>query len=119
VGALTAPRTYTALAAFQAFDAVACGIPVGYIERSLDTLEVPPRIRWVLPTVKAASVIGLLAARRLPALARLTTFMLAIYFALAVGAHIRVRDSVAATVPAAGFLALYAAMTAQGPSVSR
>lgn len=117
--ALTSPRTYTALAVFQAFDAVACGIPVGYIERSLDTLEVPPRIRWVLPTVKAASVIGLLAARRFPVLARLTTFMLTVYFVLAVGAHVRVRDSVVSTVPAAGFMALYAAMTVQGPSVRR
>src|SRR4051794_16244139 len=113
MGALTSPRTYTALAAFQAFDAVACGIPVAYIERSLDTLEVPSRIRPVLPMVKAASVIGLLAARRMPALARLTTFMLTLYFALAVGAHVRVRDSVASTVPATGFLALYAAMTLQ------
>ncbi|WP_319436437.1 DoxX family protein [Mycobacterium sp. RTGN5] len=119
MGALTSPRTYTALAAFQAFDTVACGIPVAYIERSLDTLEVPQRLRPVLPTVKAMSVIGLLAARRFPALARLTTFMLTVYFVLAVGAHLRVRDSVASTVPATVLLALYAAMTVQGPSVSR
>jgi len=116
---LTSPRTYTALAAFQAFDAVVCGIPVAYIEKSFDTLEVPQRIRWVFPTVKAASAVGLLAAGRFPALARLTTFMLTIYFVLAVGAHVRVKDTVIGTVPAAGFLALYAAMTARGPSLRR
>ncbi|WP_445170157.1 DoxX family protein [Mycolicibacterium sp. Dal123E01] len=119
MSSLTSPRTYTALAAFQTFDAVVCGIPVAYIEKSFDTLEVPQRIRWVFPTVKAASAVGLVAARRLPALARLTTFMLTVYFVLAVGAHVRVRDNVVSTVPAVGFLALYAAMTAQGPSISR
>jgi hypothetical protein len=96
-----------------------CGIPVAYIEKSFDTLEVPQRIRWVFPTVKAASAVGLLAAGRFPALARLTTFMLTIYFVLAVGAHIRVKDTVIGTVPAAGFLALCAAMTARGPSLRR
>lgn len=115
MGALTSNRTYAALAAFQAGDAVACAIPVPYIEKSLDTLGVPPGIRWVLPTSKVASVLGLLSVSRFPALARLTTAMLTLYFALAVAAHVRVRDKVSATLPAAGFLLTYAAMTAKGP----
>lgn len=115
MGALTSNKTYAALAVFQAGDAVACGIPIPYIEKSLDTLGVPPDIRWVLPTAKVASVVGLLSAGRFPALARLTTAMLTLYFALAVGAHLRVRDKVAATIPAAGFLVLFATMTAKGP----
>jgi hypothetical protein len=113
--ALTSPKTYAGLAAFQAFDAVACAIPIAPIAKSLDTLGVPEEIRWVLPTAKAASVIGLLSASRVPALARLTTAMLTLYFVLAVGAHLRVRDKIANVIPAASFLATYAVLTAKGP----
>ena len=50
-----------------------------------------------------------------PALARLTTAMLTLYFVLAVGAHIRVRDSIVNAIPATSFLAIYAALTLKGP----
>lgn len=113
---LASPKTYAALAAFQAGDAVACAIPLPYIARSLDTLGVPQTIRWILPVAKAASVIGLLSVTRIPGLARLTTAMLTLYFVLAVGAHIRARDRVVNAVPAASFLATYAVLTAKGPS---
>jgi hypothetical protein len=95
VGGLTSPKTYAALAAFQAVDAVACAIPVPPVAKSMDTLGVPENIRWLLPASKAASVIGLLSASRIPSLARLTTAMLTVYFVLAVGARprpIRERD---------------------------
>ncbi|GBE66117.1 hypothetical protein MFM001_25790 [Mycobacterium sp. MFM001] len=113
--ALTSPKTYAALAAFQAGDAVACAIPIPYIAKSLDTLGVPQNIRWVLPAAKIASVIGLLSVTRFPVLARLTTAMLTLYFVLAVGAHIRVRDRVVNAIPAASFLVTYAALTVKGP----
>jgi len=112
---VTSPKTYAALAAFQAGDAVACAIPLPYIAKSLDTLGVPQNIRWILPVSKAASVIGLLSVGRFPVLARLTTAMLTLYFVLAVGAHIRVRDRVVNAVPAASFLVTYAALTVKGP----
>jgi DoxX-like family len=115
VGALTSPKTYAALAVIQAGDAVACAIPVAPIAKSLDTLRIPQDVRWLLPASKAASVIGLLSAGRLPALARLTTAMLTLYFVLAVGAHVRVRDRIVNTLPAASFLATYAALTWKGP----
>jgi DoxX-like family len=115
VGGLTSPKTYAALAAFQAVDAVGCAIPVPPIARALDTLEVPQNIRWLLPASKAASVVGLLAANRIPALARLTTAMLTLYFVLAVGAHVRVRDRFVNALPAASFLATYAVLTWKGP----
>ena len=111
MSALTAPKTYAALAACQAVDAVACAIPIPPIARTLDALGIPRDIWWVLPTCKAASVIGLLSVNRFPALARLTTAMLTLYFVLAVGAHIRARDRIVNTVPAASFLATYAALT--------
>jgi hypothetical protein len=115
VSALTSPKTYAALAAFQAVDAVAAAIPVPPVAKTLDTLGIPQDIRWLLPASKAASVIGLLSVSRIPALARLTTAMLTVYFVLAVGAHIRARDRVVNALPAATFLAIYAALTLKGP----
>jgi hypothetical protein len=115
MSSLTRSKTYAGLAAFQAFDAVACAIPIPPIAKSLDSLGVPPEIRWLLPTAKAASVIGLLSASRVPALARLTTAMLTLYFVLAVGAHLRVRDKLVNAIPAASFLVTYAVLTAKGP----
>lgn len=112
---LTSPKTYAGLAAFQAVDAVACAIPVAPVAKTLDTLRIPQDIRWLLPASKAASVIGLLSAGRVPALARLTTAMLTVYFVLAVGAHIRARDRFVNALPAAAFLATYAALTLKGP----
>lgn len=112
---LTSPKTYAALAAFQAGDAVACAIPVPPIKKVLDDLGVPDEVRAVLPVVKAAAAIGLLSVTWFPALARLTTAMLTLYFVLAVGAHIRARDKVVNAIPAASFLATFAVMTVKGP----
>jgi hypothetical protein len=115
---LTSPKTYAALAAFQAGDAVACAIPVPPIAKFLDDLDVPGGVRPVLPVAKAASAIGLLSVTRFPGLARLTTAMLTLYFVLAVGVHIRARDKLVNVIPAASFLALFAVMTAKGPDSS-
>ena len=115
MGVLTSPKTYVALAAFQAGDAVACAIPVAPIAKILDDLGVPENVRPVMPVVKAAAAIGLLSVRWFPGLARLTTAMLTLYFVVAVGAHIRARDKVVNTLPAASFLVTFAAMTAKGP----
>ena len=116
MGFVTSPRAYAALAAFQAGDAVACAIPLPYIENSLDTLEVPAGVRPVLPVVKAVSAVGLLSVTRFPGLARLTTAMLMLYFVLAVGAHIRAKDRVVNAIPAASFLMTYTLMTVRGPN---
>jgi hypothetical protein len=115
MSALTSPKTYAALAVFHAADAVACGVQVAPIKKVLDDLGVPDEIRPVLPVVKAAAAVGLLSVTRFPALARLTTAMLTLYFTLAVGAHIRARDKVVNALPAASFLATFAAMTVKGP----
>jgi hypothetical protein len=116
VSALTSSKTYTALAAFQAADAAACAIPLPLITKALDQLGVPLNMRWILPAAKTASVVGLLSAGRIPVLARLTTALLTVYFVLAVGAHIRVRDRVVNAIPAASFLATYAVLTVKGPA---
>ena len=44
--------------------------------------------------------------------------MLTLYFILAVGAHVRVRDTVVDTLPAATLLTTFAAMTLKGPEPS-
>ncbi|HUO40075.1 MAG TPA: DoxX family protein [Mycobacterium sp.] len=116
---LTSQRTYYALAAFQAGDALACAIPLPLIERALTDLQVPQRIRWVFPVVKAAAAVGLLSVGRFPWLARLTTAMLTLYFALAVRAHLRAHDRPVNAIPAASFLATFAAMTVAGPEPER
>ncbi|HWF29388.1 MAG TPA: DoxX family protein [Mycobacterium sp.] len=115
MSALTSPKTYAALAAFQAGDAVACAIPLPPIAKTLDGLGVPDGVRPVLPVVKAAAAIGLLSVSWFPALARLTTAMLTLYFVLAVGAHIRARDKAVNALPAATLLVTFAVMTAKGP----
>jgi DoxX-like family len=112
---LDSPKTYAALAAFHAGDAVACAVQVPYITKILDDVEVPKEIRWVFPVVKAAAAVGLASVYRFPALARLTTALLTVYFVLAVGAHLRVRDRVVNVIPAAAFLATFGAMTVKGP----
>ena len=115
MSALTSPKTYAALAAFHAVDAVACAVQVAPVKKTLDDLGVPDSVRPVLPVVKAAAAIGLLSVSRFPALARLTTAMLTLYFVLAVGAHILARDKVVNALPAASFLATFAVMTVEGP----
>ncbi|BBY36591.1 hypothetical protein MMAN_07250 [Mycobacterium mantenii] len=112
---LTSPKTYTALAAFHAVDAVLCGVQVAPIKKVLDDVGLPENVRPALPAVKAAAAVGLLSVYRFPALARVTTAMLTLYFVLAVGAHVRVRDKVINGLPAALFLALVAGMTIKGP----
>jgi hypothetical protein len=86
------PRILTLLAAFQALDAVICIKPIPYVAQCLDDVRYPQRGRWIFPIVKAAAAVGLFVGIRSPWLARLTLIMLTIYFSLAVGAHIRVRD---------------------------
>lgn len=116
---MTSPKIYTGLAVFHAVDAVACAAQVPPIKKSLDSVGCPENVRRVLPAVKAAAAVGLLSVRRFPGLARLTTAMLTLYFTLAVGAHVRVRDTVVNTLPAAAFLTTFAVMTFKGPEASR
>ena len=115
---MTSPKIYTGLAVFHAVDAIACAAQVPPIKKSLDSVGCPENVRRVLPAVKAAAAVGLLSVQWFPGLARLTTAMLTLYFALAVGAHVRVRDTVVNTLPAAAFLTTFAAMTLKGPEPS-
>ncbi|MBJ7338418.1 DoxX family protein [Mycolicibacterium sp.] len=115
--ALTSTRTYAALGAMQAGDAIACGLRLAPVEKALDDVGLAQELRPLLPIVKGASAIGLLSVYRFPALARLTTFMLTVYFVLAVAFHVRAKDWSPGLVAATAFLGLYGALTVQGPTV--
>jgi DoxX-like family len=112
---LTSPKTYAALGALMAADAVFYAIPLPFVTEGLDKVNFPREHRWIFPPIKAAAAIGLFSVTRIPALARLTTAMLTLYFMLAVGSHIRSRDLGGSAAAATTFLATFAAMTAKGP----
>ncbi len=112
---VTSPKTYYAMGAFMAFDAVIYAIPLRLVTEGLDAVNFPRRYRWIFPPIKTAAAIGLFSVTRFPALARLTTVMLTIYFALAVGSHIRARDLSSGAVSATTLLATFASMAAKGP----
>ena len=76
-----------------------------WTKEDLDHLEFPERMRFVFPVVKALSVVGLLGGLRWRRLGRLTGLALVVYFVLAVGFHVRVRDSAARSSPAVMMLA--------------
>ena len=119
MGVVTSSKAYTGLAVFQAADAIACAAQVPPIKKSLDAVGCPDSIRRVLPAIKGAAAIGLLSVRWFPRLARLTTAMLTLYFALAVGAHVRSRDKAVNALPAAALLATFGVMTVKGPEPSQ
>ena len=99
----------------QAVDAVLCIGPVRFVGECLEDVELPRRYWAVLPVVKAASAIGLASVWRTPALARFTSGMLTLYFSLAVGAHIRVRDFGRNFASATALLAVYGVLAGTRP----
>lgn len=111
---LAKPKVLVALAAMQAADAAVCVHPIGPIKTSLEKVGLPQRIWWVLPVVKSASAVGLIGGIRWPALGRLTAFMLAVYFTLAVGAHVRAHDKPFNALPAASLLMWFAVLAGKG-----
>jgi DoxX-like family len=114
---LTSARTYDALGVYMATSAVGDAIPLAFVTQVLDTIGFPPGYRWIFAPIKAAAAVGLFSVRWAPGLARLTTAMLTIYFVLAVGFHVRARDLGVTAAGAAANAAIFAALTAKGPSV--
>ncbi len=100
------PKFEVGLAAFQLGDAVAVAAKMPYLMRALDRVDCPPAVRTALPVVKAASAVGLVAGTRSPAVARLTSSALIAYFLVALGFHIRSKDSAANALPAVAMLGI-------------
>lgn len=109
------PRLYQAAAVGQTVDAAICIQPIPYVAACLDSVRFPAENRWIFPVIKGASAIGLASVYRSPALARFTAVMLTVYFALAVGMHIRARDFGLNAASATSLLTLYGALAVTGP----
>jgi hypothetical protein len=101
---VSTPRLISSLVAFQAFDAVLCAIPNGYVQKDLDRMDVPQAVRTAIPVVKVASVVGLLLGRRHPGLGALTSLALVGYFVCALASHVRAHDEPWRYVSALGML---------------
>lgn len=80
------------LGVVQAADAVFCAMPLDFVVKCLDDVGLRTRFRRLLPAIKAAAALGLLAGLWIPYLAAVTAACLTAYFALAVGAHVRAND---------------------------
>lgn len=107
------PRLLALLAAGQAADAAICVQPIPYVAKCLDDVHYPTERRWIFPVVKGASAVGLLGGIRAPWLAKPTLVMLTVYFALAVGAHVRAKDFGVNAASATTLLTLYGALAAK------
>ena len=81
-----------ALAAVLALDAVYNVVPNRWIDEDLERLRVPRWLRFALASAKGSGAVALMLRRRRPGLARLASACLTLYFLLAIGAHVRVRD---------------------------
>ena len=94
-------RLVLAFAANQLGDAIACAIPLDIIRRDLNRLDCPESLQRALPVIKATSAAGLVLGTRWSWLGRLTAFSLVGYFIAAIGFHVRAKDPVWRSVPAA------------------
>lgn len=80
------------LAATQVVDAALCVKPVPFIVQCLIDVGFPQSRWWLLPPVKCAAAVGLVAGIWIPAIGFATTVALVVYFVLAVVMHIRAKD---------------------------
>ncbi len=71
------------------------------IVETMERLRMPTRIIPALGLMKVAGALGLLIGIWLDALGSYAAFCLSIYFLVAVGLHLRARDTAAQTAPAA------------------
>lgn len=92
------------LVVFQVIDGISCAIPTPFIVRALDRVDCPARLRPVLPVLKLSSAVGLVAGLWVPGLGLVTIGALVGYFLVAIGFHIRARDSFVSTIGAASML---------------
>ncbi|MFI5623731.1 DoxX family protein [Nocardioides sp. NPDC051685] len=80
------------LALIQIGDAVMCFKPLGFIARCFTDVGLPRALWPVMPWVKVAATVGLVAGLWVPYVGALASAALVVYFVLAVSAHIRARD---------------------------
>ncbi|MEO7588112.1 MAG: DoxX family protein [Arachnia sp.] len=80
------------LAAISLVDALICIKPAAFIAQCFNDVGWPRRYWWLMPPVKLAAAVGLIAGIWIPALAAVTTGCMVLYFLVAITMHIRARD---------------------------
>ena len=80
------------LAVIQIGDAAMCFKPVGFIAKCFADVGLPRALWPVMPGVKVAATVGLVAGLWVPYVGALTSAALVAYFVCAVSAHVRARD---------------------------
>jgi hypothetical protein len=80
------------LALVQVVDAILCFQPVRFVEQCLDDAGCPLWVRPWLSPVKAAAGGGLIAGLWISYLGTLTCIAVALYFAMAIGMHLKAHD---------------------------
>lgn len=98
---LSARAVAVGLGVFQAADLVVTQTQEAFGEAHLDHLGVPRGLRPVLPVVKGAAAVALLATPRHPHLRRATATALVAYYAAATAFHVLSGDGPKDVAPAA------------------
>ena len=80
------------LAAVQLSDAALCVKPVAFVAECFDDVRFPRRLWWIMPPIKVAAALGLIAGIWIPYLGLVTTLALVAYFVVAISMHVRARD---------------------------
>jgi hypothetical protein len=108
----TVPRTSAStnrvvfgLAGSLVLSALYDSVPNQWFEAEFEHLRLPRWFRILFVIAKTSAVTGLLIGLRSSRLGRLTAHALVVYFLLAIGAHVRVKDEPVRCVPAVAMLA--------------
>ena len=80
------------LAVISAVDGLMCLKPAGFIAECFTDVGFPQRYWPLMPVIKFAAAVGLLAGVWIPVLGALTTGSLVLYFIIAIAMHVRMRD---------------------------
>jgi hypothetical protein len=98
-------RVVLGLAGSLVLSALYDAVPNRRSEAEFERLRLPLWFRPVLVIVKGSAASGLLVGLRWSSLGRFVARALVVYFALAIGAHVRVRDEPISYIPAVTMLA--------------
>ena len=80
------------LAVISAVDGVLCIKPAAFIAQCFTDVGFPRRYWSLMPVIKFAAAVGLVLGIWVPVLGVLTASCLVLYFLVAIGMHIRMRD---------------------------
>ena len=73
-------------------DGLMCIRPLPFIAKCFEDVGWPREYWWIMPPIKFAAALGLVAGIWIPVLGLVTASALVVYFVIAIGMHIRARD---------------------------